>query len=184
MDIGASTGGFTDCMLQNGAKKVWAIDVGSKQMDPKLREDKRVVNLEKVNIKYLKTEDISDSVDLASIDVFFISLEKIVTQVLKLLKDDASVVALIKPQFEAGRSNIGKHGIVKRKEVHIQVIENIKKFLEKIDAKIINLDYSPIKGSKGNIEYLIYFTKDNSKKSILDEDKIYLIVNEAFSNLM
>lgn len=184
MDIGASTGGFTDCMLQNGAKKVWAIDVGSGQMNEKLKNDKRVINLEKTNIKHLKTQYINELIDFASIDVSFISLEKVVIHVLKFLKDDASVVALIKPQFEAGRCNIGKNGIVKKKQVHIEVIKNIRNFLEDIHNKVINLEYSPIRGGKGNIEYLIYFTKKDSQESILTDKKIKMTVEEAFSNLI
>ncbi len=156
MDIGSSTGGFTDCMLQNQAAKVYAIDVGTNQLAWSLRQDSRVVSMEKTNIRYVKTEDIGEKVDFASVDVAFISLTKILEPVKLLLKDDARMVCLIKPQFEAGRDQVGKKGVVKDKNVHIQVIKNIVSYVIGIGYDVLELDHSPIKGPEGNIEYLIY----------------------------
>lgn len=161
MDIGASTGGFTDCMLQNGAKKVYSVDVGHGQLDWKLRNDERVVCMEKTNIRYVTREDerIEDLLDFASIDVSFISLTKVLIPVKELLKDEAEVVALIKPQFEAGREQVGKKGVVRDKKVHLQVIEQITEFAKSIGFSLLHLDYSPIKGPEGNIEYLLHMKK-------------------------
>lgn len=161
MDIGASTGGFTDCMLQNGAKKVYSVDVGHGQLDWKLRNDERVVCMEKTNIRYVTREDerIVDLIDFASIDVSFISLTKVLVPVKELLKDEAEVVALIKPQFEAGREQVGKKGVVRDKKVHLQVIEQITEFAKSIGFSLLHLDFSPIKGPEGNIEYLLHMKK-------------------------
>ena len=159
LDIGASTGGFTDCMLQNGASKVYAIDVGYGQFAWKLRNDERVVCLEKTNVRYVTHEQVPDEGDFASIDVSFISLKKVLGPARELLQDDARMVCLIKPQFEAGREKVGKKGVVRDKAVHLEVIEMILQFVTSIHFEILNLDYSPIKGPEGNIEYLVYIRK-------------------------
>lgn len=159
MDIGASTGGFTDCMLQNGAKKVFAIDVGYGQFAWKLRQDERVVNMERTNIRYVTPEQIGMSVDFASIDVSFISLTLVLPVAKQLLTEDGELVALIKPQFEAGREQIGKKGVVKDIRVHEEVIRKIVDFAEQIALYPTGLSYSPVKGPEGNIEYLLYLKK-------------------------
>ena len=159
MDIGASTGGFTDCMLQNGAVKVYSIDVGHGQLDWKLRNDDRVICMEKTNFRYIKPEDIGDKIDFASCDVSFISLTKILLPARALLKDEGRMVLLIKPQFEAGREKVGKKGVVRDESVHVEVIEKIVRFADICGFDILRLDYSPIKGPEGNIEYLIYLRK-------------------------
>lgn len=159
MDIGASTGGFTDCMLQNDAAKVYAVDVGFGQFDWKLRNDDRVVCMEKTNIRYLLPEDIDDRIDFASIDVSFISLTKVLLPVKNLLTDDGQVVCLIKPQFEAGREKVGKHGVVREKSVHTEVIGMVMDYAISLNFEVLNLDFSPIKGPEGNIEYLLYLQK-------------------------
>ncbi len=156
MDVGASTGGFTDCMLQNGAIKVYAVDVGHGQLDWKLRNDERVICMEKTNIRYVKGEDVADKIQFASIDVSFISLSKVLEPVKELLTDDAQVVCLIKPQFEAGREKVGKKGVVREKDTHLEVIEKVMVFAQSIDFGIQNLEFSPIKGPEGNIEYLLH----------------------------
>lgn len=156
MDVGASTGGFTDCMLQNGAIKVYAVDVGHGQLDWKLRNDERVICMEKANIRYVKGEDVADKIQFASIDVSFISLSKVLEPVKELLTDDAQVVCLIKPQFEAGREKVGKKGVVREKDTHLEVIEKVMAFAQSIDFGIQNLEFSPIKGPEGNIEYLLH----------------------------
>lgn len=182
MDIGASTGGFTDCMLQNGAKKVFAVDVGYGQFAWKLRTDERVVCMERTNIRYVTPEDIGESLDFASIDVSFISLKKIMPATLSLLKDNGEVVALIKPQFEAGREKVGKKGVVRDIAVHKEVVGGIVDFLLSQDLVVLNLSYSPIKGPEGNIEYLVYFTKDKNKQTefkIEDVDKIVEMSHET-----
>lgn len=158
-DIGASTGGFTDCMLQHGAKKVYAVDVGYGQLAWKLRQDTRVINLERTNIRNVAKENIPDALNFASIDVSFISLEKVLPVVKNLLAADGEVVALIKPQFEAGKENVGKKGVVREKKIHTQVIEKIIAFAQEIYFKVCGLDFSPIKGPEGNIEFLIYLSK-------------------------
>ena len=157
MDIGASTGGFTDCMLQNGAVKVFSIDVGHGQLAWSLRNDERVVCMEKTNFRYLTPEDIGEEIDFASCDVSFISLEKILPPAYSILKDGGRMVCLIKPQFEAGRDKVGKHGVVRDINVHKEVIENVIEFAMNAQFKVIGLDYSPIKGPEGNIEYLFIF---------------------------
>jgi 23S rRNA (cytidine1920-2'-O)/16S rRNA (cytidine1409-2'-O)-methyltransferase len=162
MDVGSSTGGFTDCMLQNGAVKVYAVDVGTNQLAWKLRQDPRVISMEKTNIRYLEPEHIEDEIDFASIDVAFISLIKVLIPVRELLKDGGEVVCLIKPQFEAGREKVGKKGVVRDQRVHIEVIEKVVAYGVSIGFRILNLDYSPIKGPEGNIEYLLHIKKSTS----------------------
>lgn len=185
-DIGASTGGFTDCMLQNGAAKIYAVDVGYGQLAWKLRNDDRVINLERTNIRYVTNENIPELLDFISIDVAFISLEKVLPVAKNLLKDTGKIVALIKPQFEAGKERVGKKGVVKDANVHIDVIRKIFAFCQLENLSVIDLTYSPIKGPEGNIEYLIYLEKTNCKeKNIEDfiEENINLIVEEAHKNL-
>lgn len=160
MDVGSSTGGFTDCMLQNGAMKVYAVDVGTNQLAWSLRQDERVISMEKTNIRYVTKENIAEPIEFASIDVAFISLTKVLIPVRNLLAERGQVVCLIKPQFEAGREKVGKKGVVREKSVHIDVIEKIVKYVVSIGFTILNLDYSPIKGPEGNIEYLLYIEKN------------------------
>lgn len=160
MDIGASTGGFTDCMLQNGAVKVYAVDVGYGQFAWKLRQDSRVVCMEKTNIRYVTPEDIADALDFASVDVSFISLTKVLGPARELLKDGGEMVCLIKPQFEAGREKVGKKGVVRDKSVHEEVIVKVVDFAIEQGFYIKNLEYSPIKGPEGNIEYLVHIRKE------------------------
>lgn len=183
MDIGASTGGFTDCMLQNNASKVFAVDVGYGQFAWKLRTDERVVCMEKTNIRYLTPEDIGVALDFASIDVSFISLRTIMPAVKALLGDKGEVVALIKPQFEAGRDKVGKKGVVRDKEVHLEVINTIINFLIENELKVLGLSYSPIKGPEGNREYLVYFTKDKEREGSFELSQIEDVVNESHSQL-
>ncbi len=159
-DIGASTGGFTDCMLQNGAKKVYAIDVGYGQLAWKLRSDERVVNLERTNIRYLDFDTVTDEIDFISIDVSFISLKLVLPVAYELLKEGGSLVALIKPQFEAGREEVGKKGVVRDIEVHRDVIEKITEFAYETGFSVKGLEFSPIKGPEGNIEFLMFLNKD------------------------
>ena len=159
MDVGASTGGFTDCMLQNGATKVYSVDVGHGQLDWKLRNDERVVCMEKTNIRYVTPDDISDILDFASIDVSFISLTKVLGPVRDLLKPGGEVVCLIKPQFEAGREKVGKKGVVRDRNVHKEVIKMVTEFAENNGFSFKGLDLSPVKGPEGNIEYLLYIKK-------------------------
>ena len=156
MDVGASTGGFTDCMLQNGAVKVYAVDVGHGQLAWKLRNDDRVICMEKTNIRYVTPEDIGDRIEFSSIDVSFISLTKVLGPVKQLLTDNGQVVCLIKPQFEAGREKVGKKGVVREKSVHLEVIEMVMDYARSIGFGILGLEFSPIKGPEGNIEYLLY----------------------------
>jgi len=169
MDIGASTGGFTDCMLQNGAKKVYSVDVGHGQLDWKLRNDERVVCMEKTNFRYMQPQDIDDVLDFASVDVSFISLTKILLPARRLLSDQGEMVCLIKPQFEAGRDKVGKKGVVRDKKVHEEVIRKILVFAEIAGFTVLDLSFSPIKGPEGNIEYLIYIKKDISKSELVAE---------------
>ncbi|MBD5483457.1 MAG: TlyA family RNA methyltransferase [Lachnospiraceae bacterium] len=159
MDIGASTGGFTDCMLQNGAAKVYAVDVGHGQLAWKLRNDGRVVCMEKTNFRYMVREDIDDDLDFAACDVSFISLTKILGPAWQLLKPQAFMVCLIKPQFEAGREQVGKKGVVRDAAVHKEVIMRILSFAQSVGFAVRGLDYSPIKGPEGNIEYLAFLQK-------------------------
>lgn len=183
MDIGASTGGFTDCMLQNDASKVFSVDVGYGQFAWKLRTDERVVCMERTNIRYVTPEDIGVPLDFASIDVSFISLRTIMPAVKALLGDKGEVVALIKPQFEAGRDKVGKKGVVRDKEVHLEVINTIINFLIENELKVLGLSYSPIKGPEGNREYLVYFTKDKEREGSFELSQIEDIVNESHSQL-
>ena len=162
MDIGASTGGFTDCMLQNGAVKVYSVDVGYGQFAWKLRQDPRVVCMEKTKIRYVTPADIDDVLDFASVDVSFISLTKVLIPARELLRDGGEMVCLIKPQFEAGREKVGKKGVVRDKAVHEEVVERIIEFASQNGFFVKNLEYSPIKGPEGNIEYLVYIRKDET----------------------
>lgn len=159
MDVGASTGGFTDCMLQNGAVKVYSVDVGYGQLDWKLRQDPRVVCMEKTNIRYVVLEDIGESPEFVSIDVSFISLTKVLLPVRNLMTEDGELVCLIKPQFEAGREKVGKKGVVRDPKVHEEVIRKVAAYAESISFQKMHLDYSPIKGPEGNIEYLLHLRK-------------------------
>ena len=168
-DIGASTGGFTDCMLQNGAVKVFSVDVGHGQLAWKLRNDPRVVCMEKTNFRYVTMEQIGEQLDFASCDVSFISLTKILIPARNLLKDRGEMVCLIKPQFEAGKDKVGKKGVVREPEVHREVVSKILDYAEMIGFDILHLEYSPIKGPEGNIEYLVHVSK-NADKSLLVEE--------------
>ncbi len=159
MDVGSSTGGFTDCMLQNGAIKVFAIDVGHGQLAWKLRNDERVVCMEKTNIRYVVPADLGEAANFSSIDVSFISLTKVLLPVRNLLDGEGQVVCLIKPQFEAGREKVGKKGVVREKSTHIEVIDKVMAYAYKIGFDILNLEFSPIKGPEGNIEYLLHLQK-------------------------
>ena len=179
MDIGASTGGFTDCMLQNGAVKVFSVDVGYGQFAWKLRTDPRVVCMERTNIRYVTPEDIGEKLDFASIDVSFISLKKIMPATLNLLSDIGEVVALIKPQFEAGKEKVGKKGVVRDINVHKEVVMGIVEYLQSENLNILSLSYSPIKGPEGNIEYLVYFSKDKNKESTFNVEDVEKVVNES-----
>ena len=162
MDIGASTGGFTDCMLQNGAAKVFSVDVGYGQLAWKLRTDERVVNMERTNFRYLTIDDIGTKLDFASVDVSFISLKIILPVLFELLNDGGEAVCLIKPQFEAGRDKVGKKGVVRDKETHVEVIKTITDFAFDTGFSVVGLDFSPIKGPEGNIEYLMYLRKEQN----------------------
>ncbi|MCI8929675.1 MAG: TlyA family RNA methyltransferase [Lachnospiraceae bacterium] len=166
MDIGASTGGFTDCMLQNGAAKVYAVDVGHGQLDWKLRTNEKVICMEKTNFRYMLPSAISDTLDFASVDVSFISLTKILIPARNLLKDQGQMVCLIKPQFEAGREKVGKKGVVREPETHREVIGKVMNFAHCIGFHVLGLSFSPVKGPEGNIEYLLHIEK---KKEIPEE---------------
>ena len=170
MDIGASTGGFTDCMLQNGASKVYAIDVGYGQLAWSLREDERVVNLERTNFRYVTRGQVPEEIDFASVDVAFISLKLIVPVMRALLCADGQAVCLIKPQFEAGREHVGKKGVVRDKAVHEAVVADLVRFMLDSGFSVLHLDYSPIKGPQGNIEYLIHIKKSDAPQSTLTLD--------------
>ena len=177
MDVGASTGGFTDCMLQNGAVKVYSIDVGYGQLDWKLRNDSRVVCMEKTNIRYVTPEDIQEPAAFSSIDVSFISLTKVLLPVRNLLTEDGEIVCLIKPQFEAGREKVGKKGVVRDPAVHQEVIEMVTDYAKSISFQPKNLEYSPIKGPEGNIEYLIHLKKHPEGTEV--SDSLQVSVNEV-----
>ncbi len=168
MDIGASTGGFTDCMLQNGAVKVYSVDVGYGQLAWKLRQDERVVNMERTNIRYIDRELVTEPLEFFSVDVSFISLKPVLPVAFELLKEGGEGVCLIKPQFEAGREKVGKKGVVREKSTHIEVIENVLAFTKEIGFSVKGLDFSPIKGPEGNIEYLMYIKKDGSQSEEFD----------------
>lgn len=182
MDIGASTGGFTDCMLQNGAVKVFSIDVGHGQLAWKLRNDERVVCMEKTNFRYVTPEDIGDEIDFASVDVSFISLSKILPPAYALLKEDGRMVCLIKPQFEAGKEKVGKKGVVREPEIHQEVIENVYGYVKANNFQILGLDFSPVRGPEGNIEYLIYIRKSGDE-DLIGMDVIAEVVAKAHSTL-
>lgn len=181
MDVGASTGGFTDCMLQNGAVKVYSVDVGHGQLAWKLRNDERVVCMEKTNIRYVTPDDISDVIEFASIDVSFISLTKVLPAVRKLMTPDGEIVCLIKPQFEAGREKVGKKGVVRELSTHIEVVQMIVEYARANGFRTLHLSYSPIKGPEGNIEYLLHITKDESREN--EEFDIKALVEESHSAL-
>ena len=169
MDVGSSTGGFTDCMLQNGARKVYAVDVGTNQLAWKLRQDERVTVMERTNIRYVTKEQIPEPVEFASIDVAFISLTKVLQPVKDLLVPDGEIVALIKPQFEAGRDQVGKKGVVRDRNVHLEVIERVLAYAESIGFAVRNLEYSPIKGPEGNIEYLAHL-KNQEEGTVREQE--------------
>ncbi|MBC8578341.1 MULTISPECIES: TlyA family RNA methyltransferase [Zhenhengia] len=183
MDVGASTGGFTDCMLQNGAVKVYSIDVGYGQLAWKLREDERVVCMEKTNMRYVTHEQIPEEIDFSSIDVSFISLTKILLPVYNLIKEGGEVVALIKPQFEAGREQVEKHGVVRDPKVHKQVIHLVWEYAKSIGFSIRGLDFSPIKGPEGNIEYLIYLKKATEELPLETDTLIEKVVSASHDTL-
>lgn len=178
MDVGASTGGFTDCMLQNGAARVYSIDVGHGQLDWGLRNDSRVVCMEKTNIRYVTPEDIGEPVDFSSIDVSFISLTKVLLPVKNILGDKGKIVCLIKPQFEAGREQVGKKGVVRDRQVHKEVIEMVTDYAKTIDLYPLMLDFSPVKGPEGNIEYLLYLSK-NADDLNLFENNVNIDIDEV-----
>lgn len=184
MDVGASTGGFTDCMLQNGAVKVYSIDVGYGQLDWKLRNDPRVVCMEKTNIRYVVPEDLEGPADFSSIDVSFISLTKVLLPVRNLLSQDGQIVCLIKPQFEAGREKVGKKGVVRDPAVHKEVIEKVIAFAKEQYLEPLALDFSPIKGPEGNIEYLLYLQKKPEGTEMTDGDMdVDAVVGQAHGTL-
>ena len=183
MDVGASTGGFTDCMLQNGAVKVYSVDVGHGQLAWKLVQDDRVICMDRTNIRYVTPDQIDDVLDFASIDVSFISLTKVLLPVKNLLKENGQIVCLIKPQFEAGREQVGKKGVVRDKAVHLEVVERILAYASGIGFQILNLEFSPIKGPEGNIEYLVQLEKCEEPGDINEKIQIEKIVDEAFGNL-
>lgn len=182
MDIGASTGGFTDCMLQNGAVKVYSVDVGHGQLAWKLRNDERVVCMEKTNFRYMVRDDIQDDLDFASVDVSFISLTKILGPAYLLLKEQGQMVCLIKPQFEAGREKVGKKGVVRDPAVHEEVIEKVILFAQSLGFAVLALEFSPIKGPEGNIEYLVHLKKQSDTGSF-DMNSIHTVVEAAHGEL-
>ena len=181
-DVGSSTGGFTDCMLQNGARKVFAIDVGTNQLAWKLRQDERVVCMEKTNIRYVTPEDLGERIDFSSIDVSFISLTKVLLPIRNYLKEDGQIVALIKPQFEAGREQVGKKGVVKDINVHFQVCKNALSYAAEAGLYSAGLSYSPIKGPEGNIEYLMYLKKMPCESAVSDET-IWEVIKKSHDSL-
>ena len=182
MDIGASTGGFTDCMLQNGASKVYAIDVGYGQLDWKLRNDPRVINMEKCNVRYLDTDTIEEEIDFISIDVSFISLKLIFPVAAKVLADSGEIVCLVKPQFEAGKDQVGKKGIVRDKKVHLEVIQNVINYAAENGLYPKGLTFSPVTGAKGNIEYLLSLSK--KENMVYNTDCINEIVEDSHRELV
>lgn len=185
MDVGASTGGFTDCMLQNGAVKVYSIDVGYGQLDWKLRNDPRVVCMEKTNIRYVVPEDLEGPADFSSIDVSFISLTKVLLPVRNLLTENGEIVCLIKPQFEAGREKVGKKGVVRDPAVHQEVIEKVRDYAMSISMEPCHLSFSPIKGPEGNIEYLLHLKKHSEGSEVSDSLQVSVedVVAEAHGQL-
>ena len=183
MDIGASTGGFTDCMLQNGAKKVYAVDVGYGQLDWKLRTDDRVVNMEKCNFRYFDPDSLDEKVDFISIDVSFISLKLIFPVAVNILSEDGTLVCLVKPQFEAGREQVGKNGIVRDPKVHEEVIEKVINYAKENGLNPCGLTFSPVTGAKGNIEYLLCLCKKENLSYNIDSSDISKIVNNSHEEL-
>lgn len=184
MDIGASTGGFTDCMLQNGAKKVYSVDVGYGQLAWKLRTDPRVVNLERTNVRYLTSEQVPEPIDFFSVDVAFISLKLVLPVARNFLRDGGEAVCLIKPQFEAGRDKVGKKGVVRDKAVHAEVIHAIVDFVLHNGFSILGLSFSPVKGPEGNIEYLLYLKKDETPEGTIPDieelvEESHRVLNEG-----
>ena len=182
MDIGASTGGFTDCMLQNGAVKVYSVDVGYGQLAWSLRNDERVVNLERTNIRYVTDEQIPEPVDFISVDVSFISLTLVLPVAWRLLREGAQMVCLVKPQFEAGKDKVGKKGVVREPSIHREVIEKVADCAAELGFALRGLDYSPIKGPEGNIEYLLFLQK-GGEENVLSEELIAQVVSQAHENL-
>lgn len=183
MDAGSSTGGFTDCMLQNGASKVYAVDVGTNQLAWKLRQDERVVSMEKTNIRYITHNDIPDKISFVSIDVAFISLTKVLIPIRDILEDGGRIVCLVKPQFEAGREKVGKKGVVRDQAVHLEVLENIMVYVLSEGFSIIDLSYSPIKGPEGNIEYLLYIEKKTDSIESINPGKAKEIFKSRYMQL-
>lgn len=181
MDVGSSTGGFTDCMLQNGAQRVYAIDVGTNQLAWKLRQDERVISMEKTNIRYVTREDIADFIDFFSVDVAFISLKKVLEPVKALLTQEGQGVCLVKPQFEAGREKVGKKGVVRDPKVHREVLEQIMQYVLSIGFEILELSFSPIKGPEGNIEYLLYIQNTDR---IPEEDSLEESFHVSYDSLI
>ena len=187
MDVGSSTGGFTDCMLQNGARYVYAIDVGTNQLAWKLRQDERVCSMEKTNIRYVEPEDIGEPVDFVSIDVAFISLTKVLTPVKALMSEKAQIVCLIKPQFEAGREKVGKKGVVRDKCVHEEVIEMVTNYALSLGFHVLGMEHSPIRGPEGNIEYLLYMENDEREPAVVGDSvrqEIKELVERAHETLV
>ena len=185
-DVGSSTGGFTDCMLQNGARKVYAIDVGRGQLAWKLRQDERVVCMEKTNIRYVTPEDLGERIDFSSIDVSFISLTKVLEPIRNYLQENGQIVALIKPQFEAGREKVGKKGVVREASTHEEVIEKVIDYAKSIGFNVLNLEFSPIKGPEGNIEYLLFLQKPvgaEQAQLCLNEGSVGQVVQNAHESL-
>lgn len=186
IDIGASTGGFTDCMLQNGAVKVYSVDVGYGQLAWSLRTDERVVNLERTNIRYITEEQIPELVDFASVDVSFISLTLVLPVAYRLLKENGQMVCLVKPQFEAGKDKVGKKGVVRVPEIHKEVIRKVADCAKELHFILSGLDFSPIKGPEGNIEYLLYLKKEENSsetENILTDNQIEQVVSAAHQSL-
>jgi len=184
MDVGASTGGFTDCMLQNGAKKVYAVDVGTNQLAWSLRQDERVISMEKTNIRYLTRDQIQDDIAFSSIDVSFISLTKVLLPVKELLAKDGEIVCLIKPQFEAGREKVGKKGVVRDKKVHMEVIRTVSSFANEIGFDCLGITYSPIKGPEGNIEYLLHLKTAKNSDGLSQQDSRIELQDEAIEEIV
>lgn len=182
MDIGASTGGFTDCMLQNGAIKVYSVDVGYGQLAWSLRNDPRVVNMERTNIRYVTREQVPEEIGFASVDVSFISLCLVLPVAYELLAQDGQMVCLVKPQFEAGKGKVGKNGVVREPEIHREVIEKVASFAQETGFSVCGLDFSPIKGPEGNIEYLLYLSKEAGGEP-LDPQRIFQTVEAAHDSL-
>lgn len=183
MDVGASTGGFTDCMLMNGAQKVYSIDVGYGQLAWKLRTDERVINLERTNFRYVTNEQVPDKIDFSSVDVSFISLKHILPNLNQLLKDDGQAVCLIKPQFEAGREKVGKKGVVSDLSTHLEVVERIISLSVENGFSVCGLEFSPVKGPEGNIEYLIYLNK-SEEPAVMENVNAKELVNQSHEELL